>query len=110
MNLASDSYSIEALSATKEAMEAFLRDPVRLAEVDKFIASGRGSELQKQALACFTRTFNCYQMADPQAVSLRTQCTAVEDKLNSARNKVRVVLSLSLSILFVLSWGVHWLV
>jgi hypothetical protein len=96
MNLASDSYSIEALSATKEAMEAFLRDPVRLAEVDKLIASGRGSEVQKQALACFTRTFNCYQMADPQAVSLRTQCTAVEDKLNSARNKVRVVLFLSL--------------
>jgi len=87
MNLGGDVYSVEKLSATKESMEAFLRDPVRLAEVDKLIASNRGSDLQKVALNCFHRCFNCYQMSDPEAVSLRTQCTNIEDALNSARNK-----------------------
>lgn len=88
MNLGGKEFSTEALSATKEDMEAFLRDPVRLDEVEKLIASGRGSELQKVALACFARTFKCYQMSDPEAVSLRSQCTSVEDELNTKRNKV----------------------
>lgn len=87
MNLAGDTYSTEKLSSTKEAMEAFLRDPGRLAEVEKMISSNRGSDLQKVALNCFSRTFKCYQMSDPEAVALRTQCTSIEDALNSARNK-----------------------
>jgi hypothetical protein len=87
MNLGGESYSTAQLSATKEAMEAFLRDPTQLAQAEAFSAGGKASERQGTILACFVRTFKCYQMADPDAVALRAKCTAVEDSLNDARNK-----------------------
>jgi len=87
MNLGGGLYSTEQLSTTKAAMESFLGDTALLEKATALAASGRGSEGQKVVLDCFCRTFACYQMADPAAVTLRAECTAIEDALNDARNK-----------------------
>eukprot|EP00729_Bicosta_minor_P016408 gene16408-31443_t len=83
-------YSTEALGKTKEAMEAFLRDPSRLATVEQHLAAGKGSATQKKVLAVFIRTFGCYQMKDQDAVTLRSECTKVEDSLSAARNSMKL--------------------
>ena len=75
----------EALGSTKEAMEAFLRDEARLARATELAAVATDPE-QKKVLACFTRTFSCYQMKSPAAVALREESTALENALNKARN------------------------
>ena len=71
-------------------MEAFLRDPARLAEAEAWLAKGDGSPEQRKCLQIFVRTFKCYQMSDAEAVALRDQCTAVEDSLSAARNHMRL--------------------
>jgi hypothetical protein len=80
-------YSTAELGTTKEAMEAFLRDPARLALAEKWLAGNTGSDTQRKVLALFIRTFGCYQMKD-EAVALRTECTQVEDTLSDARNNM----------------------
>jgi len=79
-------FSTDLLSSTKAAMEAWLRSPDIKAQTDAFIAAGEGNEEQQKVLACFTRTFGCYQMSDQDAVRLRGECEAVENKLNASRN------------------------
>lgn len=71
-------------------MEAFLRDPSRLATVEQHLAAGKGSATQKKVLAVFIRTFGCYQMKDQDAVTLRSECTKVEDSLSAARNSMKL--------------------
>uniref|UniRef100_A0A7S4G0I0 Peptidase M3A/M3B catalytic domain-containing protein n=1 Tax=Eutreptiella gymnastica TaxID=73025 RepID=A0A7S4G0I0_9EUGL len=83
-------YTTAALSQTKGAMEAFLRDPARLAEAEEWLAKGEGTAEQRKCLQIFVRTFKCYQMSDAEAVALRDQCTAVEDALSAARNHMRL--------------------
>ena len=80
------SFSTEKLTKTKEAMEAWLRSPELKSKADNLIASGNATAEQLKVLHCFSRTFGCYQMADAEAVRLRAQGTAVEDKLNAERN------------------------
>jgi hypothetical protein len=80
-------YTTPQLSATKEAMEAFLGDAALLAQATAYAAGGKADAAQLVVLGCFAKTFGCYQMADPQAVGLRASCTAIEDALNDARNK-----------------------
>ena len=63
-------FSTDLLSSTKAAMEAWLRSPDIKAQTDAFIAAGEGNEEQQKVLACFTRTFGCYQMSDQDAVRL----------------------------------------
>ena len=71
-------------------MEAFLRDPSRLTTVEQHLAAGKGSATQKKVLAVFIRTFGCYQMKDQDAVTLRSECTKVEDALSAARNSMKL--------------------
>ena len=86
MGLQDGDFTTEKLSSTKEAMEAWLRSPENLAKVDAFLASGEATAEQQKVLECFQRTFSCYQMADEEAVSLRAECTKIEDNLSASRN------------------------
>jgi hypothetical protein len=88
MNL-SGPFSTPQLSETKQAMESFLGDAARLATAEAFLASEAEdlTSSERTVLECFVRTFQCYQTADPAAVSLRAQGTALENALNDARNK-----------------------
>lgn len=86
MNL-SGGFDTVKLGSTKEAMEAFLRDEDRLAEAKTHAAATKDPE-QLKVLACFQRTFQCYQMSSPEAIALREKSTTLENKLNAARNKM----------------------
>mmetsp|Transcript_11142 Transcript_11142/g.34395 ORF Transcript_11142/g.34395 Transcript_11142/m.34395 type:complete len:623 (-) Transcript_11142:38-1906(-) len=86
MNL-SGGFDTVKLGSTKEAMEAFLRDEDRLAEAKTHAAATKDPE-QLKVLACFQRTFQCYQMSSPEAIVLREKSTTLENKLNAARNKM----------------------
>jgi hypothetical protein len=88
MGLQNGTFSTALLSSTKEAMEAWLRSPENKTKVDALLASGAASAEQKKVLECFQRTFSCYQMSDLEAVSLRADCTKIEDKLNAGRNSM----------------------
>ena len=59
-------------------MESFLGSEARLATAEGFLSDAEElTDLERTVLKCFVRTFKCYQMADPDAVALRSQCTAV---------------------------------
>jgi len=90
MNLAGDKYSTAELSSTKEAMEAFLREPSRLQKAENYLTLDDLSENQRLTLQLFVRTFGCYQMRDPEAVKARTATTVIEDELNSRRNAMKL--------------------
>ena len=84
MNLKAGAFSTAQLGATKEAMEAFLRDAPRLATAKAYAADATSE--QKVVLDCFCRTFACYQMSSDAAVALRQKSTAIEDALSEKRN------------------------
>ena len=86
MGLKDGDFSTTLLSSTKEAMEEFLRSPENKAKAEAFLASGEATASQAKTLDCFVRTFGCYQMSDEAAVSLRAECTKIEDLLNANRN------------------------
>lgn len=88
MGLKDGTFSTELLSSTKETMEAWLRSPENKTKVEELLASGEATAEQKKVLECFQRTFSCYQMSDEAAVSLRAECTTIEDKLNASRNSL----------------------
>ena len=84
MNLAAMEFSTQSLSETKAAMESFLGSQARLAAAEGFLSAEELTDLERTVLECFVRTFKCYQMADPDAVALRSQCTAVRTSAASS--------------------------
>ena len=67
-------------SASKEALEAFLRDSDRLAKCHSLKEGLFTTERQKTILDGFVRVFDAYQM-DPAAVSMRSDCVPLERAL-----------------------------
>lgn len=82
-------YSTEALTETKMKMEAFLGNPEMAKETADWISKSTGTDKQKKVLNIFERTFKCYAM--PEAgVTLRENATALENKLEEARNTMKL--------------------
>ena len=77
-------YSPENESASKEALEAFLRDSDRLAKCHSLKEGLFTTERQKTILDGFVRVFDAYQM-DPAAVSMRSDCVPLERALTDQR-------------------------
>jgi hypothetical protein len=84
MALSSADYSPENESASKEALEAFLRDSDRLAKCHSLKEGLFTTERQKTILDGFVRVFDAYQM-DPAAVSMRSDCVPLERALTDQR-------------------------
>ena len=74
-------FSLPAPTPTASRLHGVIPSLRRLAVAERHLATGRGSTTQKKVLAVFIRTFGCYQMKDPDAVTLRGECTKVEDAL-----------------------------
>ena len=90
MGLKEGDFSTELLSSTKEKMEKWLRSKEKLSRVEELLLTGDDAMTseQRKVLECFRRTFKCYQMSDADAISLRAECTKIEDTLNANRNKM----------------------
>ena len=86
----SGDFSPEQLTSTKQAMEAWLADPLNLQETLKLqMACGSGdAESDVQALEIFKRTFECYQM-QPEAKAVRDEVTSLESVLEQKRNTLK---------------------
>ena len=84
MALSSADYSPENESASKEALEAFLRDSDRLEKCHSLKEGLFTTERQKRILDGFVRVFDSYQM-DPAAVSMRSDCVPLERALTESR-------------------------
>jgi hypothetical protein len=82
-------YSTEALTATKLKMEAFLGDAQRATETEEWIKKAVGTEKQNKVLNIFDRTFKCYAMPT-EGVALRAKATDLENKLEEARNTMKL--------------------
>ena len=82
-------YSTEALTATKLKMEAFLGNPSMTTETEEWIKKAVGTDKQKKVLKIFDRTFKCYAMAE-EGVALREKATDLENKLEEARNVMKL--------------------
>ena len=86
MALSSLEYSPGSLAASKEALEAFLRDPRLVDECQRLRAGPFTSDRQKKILGGFLRVFECNQM-DAAGVSLRRECVVLEHSLSVARKE-----------------------
>eukprot|EP00040_Diaphanoeca_grandis_P017576 m.91899 g.91899 ORF g.91899 m.91899 type:complete len:649 (+) comp26507_c0_seq1:137-2083(+) len=89
-------YSTELLTKTKQEMEDFLSDPVKLKTCRDHRAALDGDasndkhESIKKVLAIFERTFCCYIMESAEAKTLREQGMKLENELNSKRNQLKL--------------------
>eukprot|EP00611_Tribonema_gayanum_P015560 TRINITY_DN2741_c0_g1_i1.p1 TRINITY_DN2741_c0_g1~~TRINITY_DN2741_c0_g1_i1.p1 ORF type:complete len:644 (+),score=223.31 TRINITY_DN2741_c0_g1_i1:81-2012(+) len=86
-------FTPESLTATKGAMEAWLRDKGNLARAAEWTAGGKGSDAQKLVLRCLERTFRCYTMDDPDAETMKGALVAAETALEAARGGLKVGLT-----------------
>mmetsp|Transcript_76511 Transcript_76511/g.234172 ORF Transcript_76511/g.234172 Transcript_76511/m.234172 type:complete len:647 (-) Transcript_76511:63-2003(-) len=89
MGLAGE-YSPELLTSTKASMEAFLASKDLLKETRAWMAKEVGDEDQRKTLAIFEKTILCYVMESEQAKQIREQTTALESKLEQARNGLKL--------------------
>ena len=85
MALADSKYSTEELGRTKTEMEAFLADEEKLKATREYLKAGPTGDEMK-TLKMFERTFGCYIMESEEALALRKEGTAIEGKLEAARN------------------------
>lgn len=79
-------YSVDELTRTKQAMEGFLGDESKLQEARRLLASGDASESEAKTLRLMTRAFECYIMESASSRALRAEATAIEGRLEAARN------------------------
>ena len=86
MALASDAYSTDELLRTKVKMEEFLASEDKLASTRELLGEEELTEAQRTTLRLFERTFGCYIMESSEARALRGEATALEGKLEQARN------------------------
>ena len=90
MALAGESYSTENLTASKNAMEAFLADEEKLELTRKFLEGTNEDDSNYKTLKIFERTFGCYIMQSDEAKKFRSECTKIEGQLEAARNKLEL--------------------
>lgn len=91
MALSDPSYSVDALTKTKGEMERFLADEAKLARTRELLSTVSAEDedpMTAKTLKMFERTFGCYIMESEEAKKLRSEATAIEGKLENARNNM----------------------
>mmetsp|Transcript_29217 Transcript_29217/g.72262 ORF Transcript_29217/g.72262 Transcript_29217/m.72262 type:complete len:624 (-) Transcript_29217:202-2073(-) len=87
MNLAGN--STDALTASFNALEAFLGDQTTLATVRGHLAAAGGATPdQLKVLLHIEKTFKCYIVESAEGKKVREEAVSMENKMNSARNKL----------------------
>ena len=88
MNL--EGNSTDALTASFNALEAFLGDQSTLATVREYLAGTDASPEQVVVLKHIEKTLGCYIVESAEAKQVRESAVAMENKMNSARNKLKL--------------------
>ena len=92
MALSDPNYSVENLTKTKQAMEAFLADEAKLHKARELLEAVQSEQADTDnnkvatTLKMFERTFGCYIMESEEAKALRAEALALEGKLENERN------------------------
>lgn len=89
MNLAGN--STDDLTTSFNALEAFLGDQATLAAVREYLAATDTTPEQAVILRHIEKTLKCYIVESPEAKKVREEAVAMENKMNSARNKLKLV-------------------
>ncbi len=88
MALSGEEYSVSELTRTKAEMEAFLASKEKLEQTRALLGSSGLTDDEHKTLKMFERTFGCYIMESPEALTLREECMKIEGTLEDARNKM----------------------
>ena len=86
MNL--EGNSTDALTASFNELEAFLGDQDTLAKTRALLAGSDATDAQRVVLSHIEKTLGCYIVESADAKKVREEAVALENKMNSARNKL----------------------
>ena len=86
MNLAGN--STDALTESFNALEAFLGDADVLEKVRGYLGGADADDAQVVVLKHIEKTLGCYIVESADAKKVREEAVALENKMNSARNKL----------------------
>jgi len=87
MALSSEEWSVPELTRTKAEMESFLASKEKLEQTRALLVTDVTDD-ERKTLKMFERTFGCYIMESPVALTLREECMKIEGALEDARNKM----------------------
>ena len=80
--------STDALTESFNALEAFLGDRDTLDKVRGYLAGADATDAQVVVLKHIEKTLGCYIVESAEAKKVREEAVALENKMNSARNKL----------------------